>query len=52
MKPYRSLLILLGVATFGAFAWQRLADDPGYLLLTWAGWSIETTVAVVTPFSR
>ncbi len=46
MKPYRGLLILLGVATLGAFGWHQLADDPGYLLLTWRGWSVETTLAV------
>lgn len=46
MKPYRSLLLLLALATLGALGWALLADDPGYLLITLRGWSIETTVVV------
>jgi HemY protein len=46
MKPYRSLLLLLALAMLGALAWHLLAADPGYLLLTLYGWSIETTVVV------
>jgi len=46
MRPYRSLLVLLLLATLGAVGWHALADDPGYLLLTFRGWSIETTLVV------
>lgn len=46
MKPYRSLLVLLALALLGALGWTLLADDPGYLLVTLRGWSIETTVVV------
>jgi HemY protein len=46
MKPYRALLVLLLAALAGAAGWHLLAEDPGYLLLTFRGWSIESTLVV------
>jgi HemY protein len=46
MKPYRALLVLLLAALAGAAGWQLLAEDPGYLLLTFRGWSVETNLVV------
>jgi HemY protein len=46
MRPYRGLLVLLALAVLGALGWHRLAADPGYLLLSFGGWSVETTLIV------
>jgi HemY protein len=46
MKPFRALLVLLATALIGAFGWHVLAEDPGYLLLTFRHWAIETTLVV------
>lgn len=44
MKPYLQLLALLALALLGALAWGALSADPGYLLVSIAGWSVESTV--------
>jgi HemY protein len=46
MKPYRGLLVLLALAVLGALGWHGLAEEPGYLLLSYGGWSVETTLVV------
>jgi HemY protein len=46
MKPYRGLLVLLALAVLGALGWHRLAEDPGYLLLSFGGWSVGTTLGI------
>lgn len=46
MRAFRALLLLLALATAGALAWHSLAADPGYVLLVWRGWSLETTALV------
>lgn len=43
MKGYRLLLWSLGLAALGALLYGLLADDPGYLLLEWRDYSIEST---------
>lgn len=46
MRWYVRLLIALGAALLGAWAWHILAADPGYVLITFAGWSVESTLIV------
>lgn len=46
MRAFRALLLLLAIATLGALAWHSLAADPGYVQITWRGWSVESTVLV------
>jgi len=43
MKSYRLLLWGLGLAALGALLFGLLAEDPGYLLLEWRGYAIEST---------
>jgi HemY protein len=40
----RALLWLLAALAFGAVAGQLILDDPGYLLVTWHQWVLETSV--------
>lgn len=44
MRPYLLLLALLALAGLGAVAWRHLAADPGYVLISFAGWSAEATL--------
>lgn len=46
MKAFRALLLLLALALAGALAWHALAADPGYVLVVWRGWQLESTVLV------
>jgi HemY protein len=46
MRWFWRLLALLALAALGAFAWHGLSADPGYVLVTLRGWSLETTVVV------
>ncbi|MBB5207455.1 heme biosynthesis protein HemY [Chiayiivirga flava] len=46
MTLFWRLLALLALAILGAWAWQLLAADPGYVLVTLRGYSVETTVVV------
>lgn len=46
MTLFWRLLALLALAILGAWAWQQLAADPGYVLVTLRGYSVETTVVV------
>jgi len=46
MTLFRQTLLLLALAASGAFLWHFLASDPGYVLLTYAGWSVESTLVV------
>lgn len=43
MRGYRLLLWSLALAALGALLYGVLADDPGYLLLEWRSYSIEST---------
>lgn len=47
MKPYLQLLGLLLLALLGAWAWPYLAADPGYVLISFAGWSAEASLLAV-----
>jgi HemY protein len=40
------LLTLLALAAIGALAWHLMSADPGYVLVIWRGYSLETTVVV------
>lgn len=40
----RALLWLLAALAFGAVAGQMILDDPGYLLLSWHQWILETSL--------
>lgn len=40
----RALLWLLAALVLGAIAGQLMLDDPGYLLVTWHAWVIETSL--------
>lgn len=42
----RAPLWLLAALVFGAIAGQLMLDDPGYLLLTWQHWVLETSLWV------
>ncbi|MCB1554337.1 MAG: heme biosynthesis protein HemY, partial [Xanthomonadales bacterium] len=44
MRWYWRLLIALAAALLGAMAWRWLAADPGYVLITFAGWSVQTSL--------
>ena len=44
MSAWRWLLLLLLLALAAALGWHWLASDPGYVLLRWRGWQLETTV--------
>ena len=46
MTLFWRLLALLALAILGAWAWQLLAQDPGYVLITLRGYSVETTLVV------
>ncbi|MGQ0801846.1 MAG: heme biosynthesis protein HemY [Pseudomarimonas sp.] len=46
MKLFRQVLILLALAVLGALVWHWLALDPGYVLVTFRGWSVESTLVV------
>lgn len=46
MKPYHQLLLLLVLALAGALLFHVLAEDPGYVLVSFDGWAIETTLVV------
>jgi HemY protein len=46
MSLFWRLLLLLGLAALGALLWHRLAEDPGYVLVTLHGYSVETTLVV------
>ena len=46
MRLFWRLLALLALAALGALAWHWLSADPGYVLVTLRGWSLETTVVV------
>ncbi|GIX36075.1 MAG: porphyrin biosynthesis protein [Lysobacteraceae bacterium] len=47
MRAFLLLLAALALGLAGALAWNRLAVDPGYVLITFRGWSIEASLAVV-----
>lgn len=40
----RALLWLLAALVFGAVAGQLILDDPGYVLVTWQQWVLETSL--------
>ncbi|MEO9079953.1 MAG: heme biosynthesis HemY N-terminal domain-containing protein [Rhodanobacter sp.] len=44
MKLWRWILLLVVAAALAAFGWHWVAEDPGYVLLRWHGWRVETTV--------
>jgi HemY protein len=46
MTLFWRLLALLALAALGALAWHALSADPGYVLVTLRGWSVESTVVV------
>ncbi len=46
MTLFRQILLLLALAASGAFLWHALAADPGYVLVAFRGWSVETTLLV------
>lgn len=46
MSRYWQLLLVFACALAGAIAWQALSQDPGYVLVTFRGWSLETTLLV------
>lgn len=46
MTLFRQVLILLALAAIGALIWHWLALDPGYVLVTFRGWSVESTLVV------
>jgi HemY protein len=46
VKLFWRLLLLLALAALGALGWHLLAADPGYVLITLRGYSIESTVVV------
>ncbi len=46
MSWFWRLLILLALAALGAWGWHMLAEDPGQVLISLRGYSIETTLAV------
>jgi HemY protein len=43
MRAFRLLLLVLVLAALGALLQGVLAEDPGYVLLEWAGYSVEAT---------
>ena len=44
MKLWLVLLLLLAIACLGAFGWQQMAADPGYVLVRYGNTSVETTL--------
>ncbi|HWU75411.1 MAG TPA: heme biosynthesis HemY N-terminal domain-containing protein [Rhodanobacter sp.] len=44
MRLWRWILLLVIAAALAAFGWHWVAADPGYVLLRWHGWRVETTV--------
>jgi len=46
VRLYWRLLLLLAIGLTGALLWRELAADPGYLLLTFRGWAVESTLVV------
>lgn len=46
MTLFWRLLALLALAALGALAWHMLAADPGYVLITLRGYSVESTLVV------
>jgi HemY protein len=46
MSLFWRLLTLLALAAIGALAWHLLSEDPGYVLVTLRGYSLETTVVI------
>lgn len=46
MMLFWRLLALLALAALGALAWHLLAADPGYVLVTLRGYSVESTLVV------
>lgn len=46
MKRLAALIGLLALALAGAWGWRMIASDPGYVLITLRGWSVETTLVV------
>lgn len=44
MKAYRLLLWVLALAALGALLYGLLAADPGYLLIEWRGYALETSL--------
>lgn len=46
MKRLAILVALLALALLGAWLWQLVASDPGYVLIALHGYSIETTLVV------
>lgn len=40
----RALMWLLAALVFGAMAGQLILDDPGYVLVTWKQWVLETSL--------
>lgn len=46
MKRLGALLALLALALVGAWGWRVVAADPGYVLISLRGWSVETTLVV------
>ncbi len=46
MSLFRQVLLLLALATAGAWLWQLLSADPGRILITFRGWSVESTLIV------
>lgn len=46
MTLFWRLLLLLGLAALGALLWHQLAADPGYVLVTLYGYSVESTLVV------
>ena len=47
IKSFIYILIALGI---GAWLYQLLGDDPGYVLVTFGDWSVETTLVFMVLF--
>lgn len=47
MRPYLQLLGVFALALLGAWSWRYLANDAGYVLITFAGWSAEASLVTV-----
>lgn len=46
MSKLAALVGLLALAALGAWLWQAVASDPGYVLVALHGYSVETTLVV------
>src|SRR5690606_18320825 len=44
VRLFLQLLAVLALALLGAWSWRYLAADPGYVLISFAGWSMEATL--------